>query len=30
VYPAFINEQPNPEAARITRTRTPARQMQLG
>ena len=27
---AFINGQPNPTAGRITRTRTPARQMQLG
>lgn len=27
---AFINEQPNPNAGRITRTRTPARQVQLG
>lgn len=27
---AFINEQPNPTAGRITTTRTPARQMQLG
>jgi hypothetical protein len=26
----FINEQPNPTAGRITRTRTPARQIQLG
>jgi len=27
---AFINEDPNPTAGRITQTRTPARQMQLG
>jgi hypothetical protein len=27
---AFINEEPNPTAGRITTTRTPARQMQLG
>lgn len=27
---AFINEEPNPTAGRITSTRTPARQMQLG
>ena len=27
---AFINEEPNPNAGRITRTRTPGRQMQLG
>jgi hypothetical protein len=27
---AFINEEPNPNAGRITSTRTPARQMQLG
>jgi hypothetical protein len=27
---AFINERPNPNAGRITSTRTPARQMQLG
>ncbi|MGH9255145.1 MAG: TonB-dependent receptor [Vicinamibacterales bacterium] len=27
---AFINGQPNPTAGRITRTRTPARQAQLG
>ena len=27
---AFINEQPNPTAGRITSTRTPARQMQFG
>ncbi|MGH9194662.1 MAG: TonB-dependent receptor domain-containing protein, partial [Acidimicrobiia bacterium] len=27
---AFFNEQPNPQAGQITRTRTPARQMQLG
>jgi hypothetical protein len=27
---AFVNEQPNPTAGLITRTRTPARQMQLG
>ena len=27
---AFINGQPNPTAGRITRTRTPARQVQLG
>ena len=27
---AFIDERPNPTAGRITTTRTPARQMQLG
>jgi hypothetical protein len=27
---AFINEQPNPNAGRITTTRTPARRTQLG
>lgn len=27
---AFINGASNPNAGRITRTRTPARQMQLG
>jgi hypothetical protein len=27
---AFIDEQPNPTAGLITRTRTPARQIQLG
>jgi hypothetical protein len=27
---AFINGEPNPNAGRITRTRTPGRQMQLG
>jgi hypothetical protein len=27
---AYINEAPNPTAGRITRTRTPARQIQLG
>ncbi|MBI2186068.1 MAG: hypothetical protein HYU37_02960 [Acidobacteria bacterium] len=27
---AFIDGQPNPNAGRITRTRTPARQMQIG
>jgi hypothetical protein len=27
---AFVDEQPNPSAGRITRTRTPGRQVQLG
>jgi hypothetical protein len=27
---ALIDEQPTPAAGRITSTRTPARQMQLG
>ncbi|MBI1872473.1 MAG: hypothetical protein HYS05_01130, partial [Acidobacteria bacterium] len=27
---AFVNERPNPNAGRITQTRTPARQAQLG